>query len=99
MDQAIEFVTRHGIAVVFVVIFLDQLGIPLPSAPLLIAFGALAGNGRIDAASSCLLAVIASVCADLLWFYLGRWKGTRALALICGLALEPDTCASKTRNA
>jgi membrane protein DedA with SNARE-associated domain len=98
MHQALDFVTRHGAPVVFAIIFLDQLGVPLPSPPLLVAFGALAGSGRIDPVLSAVLAISASVCADYLWFLLGRWRGTRALALLCGIALEPDSCVSKTRD-
>src|SRR5262249_4891113 len=39
-----------------------------------------------------------SVVADVLWFYVGRWKGTRVLALLCKVSLEPDTCVSNTQD-
>ncbi|HZL99951.1 MAG TPA: sulfurtransferase, partial [Planctomycetota bacterium] len=48
MEQALNLVERFGGSVVFLVVFIDQLGLPIPSVPILLAFGALAGSGRID---------------------------------------------------
>jgi membrane protein DedA with SNARE-associated domain/rhodanese-related sulfurtransferase len=98
MDQALDFIGRHGASFVLVIIFLDQLGIPIPTIPILLGFGALAGSGRIDPLSALLLGTFASLCADGIWFQLGRWKGSRVLGGLCRIALEPDSCVSKTRN-
>ena len=98
MEQALAFVERFGGSVVFAVVFIDQLGFPIPSIPLLLTFGALAGSGRIHPVPSLLGATGASVLADLLWFELGRWKGTRVLGFLCRIALEPDTCVNRTRD-
>ena len=92
----LEFVGRHGGPVVFVTVFLDQLGLPIPSIPVLLAFGALAGMGEISPLWGLLLAVAASVAADLAWFQLGRWRGARVLGFLCRVSLEPDICVSKT---
>lgn len=93
-----EFVERHGGAVVFVIVFLDQLGLPIPTIPILLAFGAIAGSGRMDPFSAFALALIACLCADWIWFQLGRWKGSRILGSLCRVALEPDSCVSKTHD-
>ena len=98
MEQALDFIGRHGPAVIFVIVFLDQLGLPIPTVPMLLAFGALAGSGRVEPVSGLLLAVLASLCADFLWFRLGLWKGTRVLGFLCRVALEPDSCVSKTHD-
>lgn len=98
MEHALEFVGRHGAVVIFAVVFLDQLGLPLPSVPMLLAFGALAGTGRIAPVSGLLLATLASLCADSIWFLMGRWKGSRVLGFLCRIALEPDSCVSKTHD-
>jgi membrane protein DedA with SNARE-associated domain len=98
MEQTLDFIARHGASVILVVAFLNQLGLPIPAIPFLLAFGALAGQGRLDPVPGLLLATAASVCADLVWFQLGRWKGTRVLGFLCRIALEPDTCVSKTRD-
>ncbi len=98
MDQVLEFVGRHGGWVIFGIVFLDQLGLPIPTVPILLALGALAGSGRVDPILGLLLAIAASLCADFIWFQLGRWKGTCVLAMLCRIALEPDTCVSKTHD-
>jgi membrane protein DedA with SNARE-associated domain len=98
MDPVLEFVGRYGTSVVFLVVFLDQLGLPIPTVPVLMALGALAGVGRIDPLVGLLVAIVACLCADTLWFQLGRRKGTRVLGWFCRIALEPDTCVSKTHD-
>jgi membrane protein DedA with SNARE-associated domain len=98
MQEVLNFVARHGGPVVFVVLFLDQLGLPLPSVPVLLALGALAGMGRIDPVAAFGAAVAGSLLADWVWFALGRRYGTRALGLLCRISLEPDTCVAKTRG-
>ena len=98
MEQALDFVERNGGPVIFLIVLLDQLGLPIPTVPMLLAFGALAGSGRVDPLSGLLLAMSASLCADLIWFQLGRWKGTRVLGFLCRVALEPDSCVSKTHD-
>src|SRR5207253_10576042 len=98
MDQILTYFELHGAPVIFVIVFLDQLGLPIPAVPLLLMLGALAGRGRVDPIVGLVAAVAGSVAADFVWFQLGRWKGTRALALLCKLSLEPDTCVSKTQG-
>ena len=98
MEHALDFIALHGGPFVFVIVFLDQLGLPIPTVPILLAIGALAGVGKIDPTSSLLLAISGSVCADLAWFQLGRWKGSRVLEFLCRIALEPDSCVSKTHE-
>jgi membrane protein DedA with SNARE-associated domain len=94
----IDFVERYGAALIFAVLFLDQVGAPIPATPLVLALGALAGSGSIDPVSSLLAAVAGSLCASLLWFRLGRRFGARVLATVCRISLEPDTCVSNTKG-
>lgn len=98
MEHVLLFVEKHGNAVVFAVVFLDQLGMPIPTIPILLAFGALAGSGGLDPLASLAVATVACLCADFAWFQLGRWKGTRVLGWLCRIALEPDSCISSTRE-
>ena len=45
MNETLEFLIRHGAAVVFAAVFVEQMGVPLPAAPWLLAAGALIGTG------------------------------------------------------
>jgi membrane protein DedA with SNARE-associated domain len=98
MEETLGLLGEYGQAVVFVLVFLDQLGVPLPTAPLLLALGALAGTGRIEPLTALFVALIACLCADYLWYRLGRWKGASILGWLCRVALEPDSCVSKTHD-
>ena len=45
MDGAIDVLVRYGYVVVFGWVFAEQIGLPIPAAPVLLAAGALAGTG------------------------------------------------------
>jgi membrane protein DedA with SNARE-associated domain len=98
MDAILRFVDLHGVPVVLVVVFLDQIGFPIPSVPVLLMLGALAGAGRIDPFAALAAALSGSVAADVAWFELGRRRGTKVLASLCRLSLEPDTCVGRTQD-
>lgn len=89
---------EHGASVLFWVVFVEQLGLPLPALPLLVAAGALVGSGKMSLAAALLLPVAASLPPDLAWFYLGRRKGGKVLGFLCRLSLEPDSCVRDTEN-
>ena len=98
MDEAIQFLIRHGYALLFAWVLLEQIGLPVPAIPLLLAAGVLAGSGRMDLALAVGLAVIAALVADLFWYYLGRYRGSRVLRLLCRISLEPDSCVRRTED-
>jgi membrane protein DedA with SNARE-associated domain len=98
MNALLEFITRHGGPVIFAIVFANQLGVPMPTVPLLLALGALAGTGRVDPASGFAIAVAASLAADFIWFRLGRAKGQSVLGFMCKISLEPDSCVNQTRD-
>ncbi len=91
-----EFLTEYGYLLLFALIFLDQLGFPLPSIPIVLAAGALAGAGEMNFTLVVLITVLASVPADFAWYYLGRIRGGKVLNLLCTISLEPDYCVHRT---
>ena len=50
MHNAMDFLLRHGYSAIFVAVFIEQIGLPIPSGPVLLAAGALAGSGRLNVA-------------------------------------------------
>ncbi|MBZ5593818.1 MAG: VTT domain-containing protein [Acidobacteriia bacterium] len=98
MNQVVSFLLRHGYSVVFAFVLAEQIGLPLPATPILLAMGALAGLGRLSFAAALGLGVAASLAADTLWYWLGRKRGYSVLNLLCRIALEPDSCVRKTEN-
>ena len=93
------FLARQGPLVLFLFVLAEQLGLPLPAAPVLLAMGALARTGHFSLGGAVLIAVGACLLADLVWYALGRWRGARVLKLLCRISLEPDSCVRTTQNA
>jgi membrane protein DedA with SNARE-associated domain/rhodanese-related sulfurtransferase len=96
MGATTGYLVQYGYIVVFIGVFAEQIGLPLPSAPILMAAGALAGFRRLNVFEALALAVAASVMSDLLWFCLGKRRGVTILKFVCKVSLEPETCLSKT---
>ena len=98
LEQAADFLIRHGYAVLFGWVLLEQMGLPIPAAPLLIAAGALARTGKLNLTFTVVLPFVAIILADLFWYSLGRYRGGRILKLLCRISLEPDSCVRRTEN-
>jgi membrane protein DedA with SNARE-associated domain/rhodanese-related sulfurtransferase len=98
MDDVTQFLIRHGGSVLFAVVFAEQVGLPIPAVPVLLAAGALAGAGKMNLALAVVLGVAACLLGDLLWYYLGRRRGAQVLTVLCRIALEPDSCVRQTEN-
>ena len=97
MRELLEFLARHGSIVVFVFVVAEQLGVPIPALPVLLAAGALGGLGRLDLRTALFAAMAACLISDSLWYFLGRVKGQPVLRLLCRISLEPDSCVSTSR--
>jgi membrane protein DedA with SNARE-associated domain/rhodanese-related sulfurtransferase len=80
---------------VFVNVFLQQIGTPIPSVPTMMvaaskAVGWLALLVLLGAA------VTASVLADWIWYRAGKLFGYRVLSLLCKLSINPSSCVNQT---
>jgi membrane protein DedA with SNARE-associated domain len=71
MTHAAQFALAHGAALLFTWILLQQAGVPIPSAPLLIAVGSLASYGRLRLVPSLVAALTACLLADGFWYLVG----------------------------
>ncbi len=54
--------------------------------------------GQFSFTGALLCAVGACLIADLLWYWLGVYKGSKILNLLCKISLEPDSCVRRTEN-
>lgn len=96
MAESLQFLIDYGYIVVFVWVLLDQLGLPIPAIPLMLAAGALAGAGHLSIYLVILVAVVGAVPMDLMWYYLGKARGGKMLSVLCAISLEPDYCVRNT---
>jgi membrane protein DedA with SNARE-associated domain/rhodanese-related sulfurtransferase len=88
----------YGLWVVFVFVLLDQGGLPLPAYAPIIVTTAIAVESGHPVFPVLVIATLASILADLLWFAGGRKFGASLLRRMCKLSLSPDSCVGLTRR-
>ena len=96
MSSLLAFYQTHGLLALFVAVFVEQVGAPIPSYPFLLLSGAQYTHSAVYALLAVVLASLASLVADLLWYYAGRRYGQRILTLMCKISISPDTCVRKS---
>lgn len=92
----VDVLFRYAELVLFAYVLADQLGVPVPAMPVLLAAGGLAAAGKLSLPLALGLAIVATLLADLAWFMAGRLRGSRVLGLLCRISLEPDSCVRRT---
>ncbi len=98
MDSTVAFVVSHGYVILFVWVLMDQLGVPVPAVPVLLAVGALIAAGEMTFALASLATVAGSLVADMAWYGVGRWRGIGILQVLCKRTLEPDSCVRRNQD-
>src|SRR5436190_7571134 len=96
MIRLVHYVVRYGVSLVFLNVFAEQLGAPIPAVTALVFAGALTRRGQMSSTHLLIAAVIASLIADFIWFELGRRFGYRILRTLCRISLSPDSCVRDT---
>jgi len=98
MENVIPFLIQHGYAVLFVWVLAETMGLPLPSAPLLVTAGAVAGVGKMNLFLCIGVGVCAALLSDIFWYSMGRQRGGKVLSQLCRISLEPDSCVRRTED-
>lgn len=93
----VTFILNHGYIFLFGWVFLEQIGLPIPTIPMLLAAGALVGFGRLNIVFVFLVVWIASMISDLIWYYLGKHRGAKIIPWLCRVSLSPDFCVGRTK--
>src|SRR3989442_14917083 len=68
MQELIDLIARYGLALVFINVLVEQVGLPVPAVPTLIVAGALAATGQLSAAAVFGVPVLACFIGGGLWF-------------------------------
>jgi membrane protein DedA with SNARE-associated domain/rhodanese-related sulfurtransferase len=98
MPIALAFFVQYAYLILFLWVLVEQLGIPIPSIPLLLTAGTLSATHRISDFYSLGAVLLACVIADSVWFALGRRYGGGVLRVLCRFSFEASTCVSKTEG-
>jgi membrane protein DedA with SNARE-associated domain/rhodanese-related sulfurtransferase len=99
MSTVIEMLVKHGYLILFLAVMAEQIGLPLPSVPVIIAAGALAGLHQLHAVHALISAIVATLLADSLWFFFGRRRGVAILEFLAKMSLDPETYVTKAQSA
>lgn len=85
-------IAHHGYSVLFVLVFAEALGLPVPAALALLAAGAATAKHPPQLGLVLLTSFFAILIADVLLFVLGRHTGWWLLGILCKISLNPESC-------
>ncbi|MGA2887642.1 MAG: VTT domain-containing protein [Terracidiphilus sp.] len=88
----------YGYLLLFCWVLVEQLGIPLPATPVLLAAGALSAEHELSFPLALLAALTAALISDSVWFFIGRRYGHIVLRVLCKLSMEPTICVRRTQD-
>ena len=88
----------YGYLLLFAWVLVEQLGIPLPATPILLAAGALSAQNELSFPLALAAGLAAALTADSAWFLIGRKYGHHVLRLLCKLSMEPTICVRRTQD-
>jgi len=97
INEITQAIRQDAVLVVFVNVFLQQLGLPIPAIPTLLVVGSLV-TGFGETALIIATLVTASVIADWIWYLSGRAFGYRILSRLCKLSINPASCVTQTEE-
>lgn len=98
MSAATAYLIHHGYVVLFAWVAAEQLALPVPSEPVLLAAGVLAGAGLLRLPLVIAVGVAASLLSDVIWYEIGRSRGSQVMRLLCRISLEPDSCVRRSQD-
>jgi len=98
VNEVVRFLIDQGYVVLFLWVLFEQLGLPLPVAPVLLAAGALAGVGKLNFVLIFGSAFLAALLSDQFWYQVGLRRGGKALSFLCRVSLDPESCVHRTKR-
>jgi membrane protein DedA with SNARE-associated domain/rhodanese-related sulfurtransferase len=96
MPVAIDFFIRHAYLILFGWIVAEQIGLPLPSVPLLLTAGTLTATHQLSLLPIVVVAVLACIVSDSIWYFLGARHGGVIVRMVCKLSFESAACVRRT---
>jgi membrane protein DedA with SNARE-associated domain len=92
MDAVGHLLETWGYALLVLIGFVEFIGLPIASVPVLILGGAVAASGGLSLPLVALSAAAGGLAADLTWYWVTRWRGPRLVDTVCNLTSNPRVC-------
>ena len=98
MELPTHILLTYGYLLIFAWVLIEQLGVPLPATPVVLAAGALTVDGHMSLELAFLAGLVACMIADSTWYFVGKRYGSFVMRLLCKLSMEPTTCVRRTQD-
>ena len=98
MPIALSFFLKYGYWILFLWVMVEQLGVPVPSVPLLLTAGTLTATHKMSLPLVLIAIVLGSLVSDSLWYLMGKKYGGAVVKLLCRLSMESNTCVRRTEG-
>jgi membrane protein DedA with SNARE-associated domain/rhodanese-related sulfurtransferase len=92
VPESLAALLKYGYQSLFVLLFMEAVGLPVPGAIVLLAAGAAAATHVLHPGLAILVAISAMLAGDTLLFIVGRFTGWALLGVLCRVSLNPETC-------
>jgi membrane protein DedA with SNARE-associated domain/rhodanese-related sulfurtransferase len=99
MDFIASAITQHGYFLLFVIVFLEAIGFPVPAALGLLLAGGASAKGPLHLAETIPTGLAAMLLGDILMYTLGRYTGWWLLGVLCHLSISPESCILRSADA
>jgi membrane protein DedA with SNARE-associated domain len=98
MSLPTAILLTYGYLLIFSWVLLEQVGLPVPATPVLLAAGALSATEHMSFGLALLAGILACLIADVSWFLFGRRYGHAVIRLLCRFSLESTVCVRRTHD-
>ena len=98
MDSVLSLLAAHTYSLLFGWVLIEQGGLPVPSAPIMLAAGTMSAAHKLHLAYAIPLILVACFISDSVWYFLGKRFGGGVLNILCRFSLEAATCVERTHG-
>jgi membrane protein DedA with SNARE-associated domain/rhodanese-related sulfurtransferase len=98
MESLLSGLSQHGYTILFAIVFLESVGLPVPSALALLIAGGASARGSLYLPLAAGSALLAFVVGDTMMFLMGRYTGWWLLGVLCRLSLNPESCILRSAD-
>ncbi len=92
LEAVTPFVEQYGYLMLLVVGFVEYVGVPIASMPVLLVAGAMIGVGTLAPVPAVAFVVVGALLGDAVWFGFARVRGERIVNRVCGITSNPRAC-------
>ncbi len=94
----VHILRQYGYSFILLAVFAENLGLPVPSYPVILVAAALAAPLHLRLPVILMVCIFAALGGDGIWYQLGRSRGRPILRRLCSLSLSPDSCVHRTER-